>query len=153
MAEEIPNRPPGFAADQQDDVLGKIDQLLNRHLPKSPPADVVPVLTDTSLDDEVGASDGIPVLTDAVAGPGQSARPPLPSRLSTRNTVQIVRRMSMALDAEHARLAAQIGGDATQVRLLDRLVAELKRALPAAVRAAINDKTPGSARPGGDGQL
>jgi hypothetical protein len=61
--------------------------------------------------------------------------------------------MSMALDAEHARLAAQIGGDATQVRLLDRLVAELKRALPAAVRAAINDKTAGSARPGSDGQL
>jgi hypothetical protein len=34
-----------------------------------------------------------------------------------------------------------MGNDAAQARMLERLVAELKRALPAAVRAAITDKT------------
>ena len=48
--------------------------------------------------------------------------------------------MSIALDVEHIRLPAQIErDDAAQARMLDRLVAELKRALPGAVQAALYD--------------
>ena len=83
--------------------------------------------------------DGIPVLTDVVAGPGQdSGSPPVPSQSGSINSVLVVRRLALALDAEHARLSAEIGGDTNQLRMLDRLVAELKHALPAAVRAATN---------------
>ena len=40
MAEEIPRGPePTLEANPHDDVLGKIDQLLNRHRPRIPGAD------------------------------------------------------------------------------------------------------------------
>ena len=153
MAEEIPPEPT-FEADPQDDILGKIDQLLNRHRPKASAAETLPVLTHAPRHEDVPIGDGIPVLTDVVAGPRQPARPPpAPSRSSTISSVLILRRMALALDAEHARLLAQIGGDAAQARMLDRLVAELKHALPAAVRAAITDKTPDPTRPGDDARL
>jgi len=61
--------------------------------------------------------------------------------------------MAVALEAEHARLLAQIGGDTAQAHMLDRLVAELKRALPAAVRAAITVKTPDPSQLDDDGRL
>ena len=145
MAEEISRGPkPDSGADPQDDIVGKIDQLLNRHRPKASTAETVPLLMDAPRHEDVPSGDGIPVLTDVVAVTGQ---PPglAPLRSSTINSVMILRRMALALDAEHARLLAQIGSDAVQARMLDRLVAELKHALPAAVRAAITDKTPGPA--------
>ena len=155
MAEEFPRGPePHPDADPQDDVLGKIDQLLNRHRPKAPAAEAIPVLTDAPQDEAVPIEDGIPILTDVVSGPGQPAGPtPALSRSSTISSTLILRRMAVALEAEHARLRAQIGGDAAQAHMLDRLVAELKRALPAAVRAAITNKTPDPAQPGDDGRL
>ena len=153
MAEEIPRGPePHSEAGPQDDVLGKIHQLLNRHRPKASAAETIPVLTAAPRHEEVPIGDGIPVLTDVVAGTGQRARP-APLRSRTISSVMILRRMTLALDAEHARLLAQIGGDAAQARLLDWLVAELKHALPAAVRAAIIDKAPDPARPGEDARL
>jgi len=149
MAEDIPGEPP-LPADDSEDVLGKIDQLLNRHRPKAPAVEAIPVLTD----EDVPIGDGIPVLTDVVGGPGQSESLPLPfSRSSTISSALILRRMAVALDAEHASLMAQIGGDLAQARMLDRLVAELKRALPAAVRAAISDKTVDPPQSGGSGRL
>lgn len=155
MAEEIPRGPePHFEADQQDDVLGKIDQLLNRHRPKISAAEAIPVLTEMPGQEDVPIDDGIPILMDVVTGPGRPAKPPpASSRSGTISSMLILRRMAIALEAEHARLLAQIGGDVVQARMLDRLVAELKRALPAAVRAAITDKTPDPTRPGGDGRL
>jgi hypothetical protein len=143
MAEELPgDSDPVFDADQQDDLVGKIDQLLNKHLPKTSAAGEIPALTEASQLEDIPIDDGIPILTDIVAGPGQSAT--VPSGLSRSNALSstlILRRMAVALEAEQARLLAQMGNDAAQARMLERLVAELKRALPAAVRAAITDKT------------
>ena len=143
MAEEIPGGPePTLAADQHDDVLGKIDQLLNRHRPRIAAAEAIPI------------EDGIPILMDVVTGPGLAAKPPpASSRAGTIGSVLILRRMVIALEAEHARLLAQIGGDPAQARMLDRLVAELRRALPAAVRAALTVKTPGPVQRDDDGRL
>ena len=81
MAEEIPRGPvPQFEADQQhDDVLGKIDQLLNRHRPKPPDAfaQSAPVLTDALQVESIPASDdGLPTLTDVVGEPGRPAKRP-----------------------------------------------------------------------------
>ena len=153
MAEEF---PPGRGpeTDPRDDVLGKIDQLLNRHRPKAPAVEAIPVLTDAPQDEVVPIDDGIPLLTDVVGDPGKPASPPSAfSRSSTISSALILRRMAVALDAEHARLRAQVGSDSAQMQLLDRLVAELKRALPAAVRAAITDKAPDPAQPGDDARL
>lgn len=150
MAEENPPDPQSEAG-QQDDVLGKIDQLLNRHRPKTPAGETVPVLTQASPREELPPGDGIPVLTDMVTGPGRPVAPP-PTR-SGVNSALILRRMALALEAEHARLLSQVGGDAVHARMLDRLVAELRRVLPAALRAALADKAADPARPGDDGRL
>jgi len=150
MAEDIPGEPPLPADDYADDVLGKIDQLLNRHRPKTPVAESIPELTD----DDVPIDDGIPVLTDVVSGPGQPlSLAPAFSRSSSISSALILRRMAVAIDAEHARLQTQIAGDPVHTQMLDRLVAELKRALPAAVRAAITDKETDPTQSGGDGRL
>ncbi len=150
MAEEISRvNEPSLDDDPQDDVVGKIDQLLNRHRPRTPATEAIPVLTDAPREAAGPVDDGIPLLTDAVNAPIA----PASSRSGTVSSVLILRRMALSLDAEHARLRAQLGGDAAQIQLLDRLVAELKRALPAAVRSAVTDRTPDSARTGDDGRL
>ncbi len=154
MADETaPESQP--ETDQEDDVLGKIDQLLNRHRPKTSAGDAVPVLTDASPEEFVSIDDGIPVLVDVVTGPGRPAKlPPSPTRPSTITSVLILRRMSIALDAEHIRLLAQIDrSDALQARMLDRLVGELKRALPGAVRAALAQSLSTPSQPRDDGPL
>ena len=156
MAEEIPGGlDPTFDVDQNDDVLGKIDQLLNRHRPKTAVADVIPVLVDGSRGKTVPIDDGIPILSDVVSGPRRPATlAPSPASPSTASSVLIVRRMAIALDAEHIRLLAQIDrNDAEQARMLDRLVGELKRALPGAVRAALAQITSAPSQPDDDGQL
>jgi hypothetical protein len=154
MAENIPpnEAPAPHLADT--DVVSKIDDLLNRHRSKLPAGTATPVLMDPSYAQEALMDDGIPVLTDVVAGPGEDSKlPPVPSQSRMVNSVLIVRRMALALDVEHARLSAEMGEDTNQLRVLDRLVAELKHALPAAVRAAIIDKVPDPARQRDDGQL
>lgn len=155
MAEEIPHEPPHLEADQQDDVLGKIDQLLNRHRPKTSVADAVPVLTDASQEEPAPTDDGIPILRDVVSGPRRPVKlEPSPARPSTITSVLILRRMAIALDAEHIRLLTQIDrNDAEQARMLDRLVGELKRALPGAVRAALAQSMSAPSQPDDDGQL
>ena len=150
MSEDNPAKePPAPHPSDPTDVVGKINELLHRHRGKSFAGDV-----DSSQAHEDPFADGIPVLTDVVMGPGQDAKsPPTPPPAKTINSVLIVRRMALALDAEHARLLAEMGSDADRLRILDRLVAELKHALPAAVRAAIMDNVPDSVRRGDDGQL
>ena len=153
MAEDIPGEPPLPDGDA-DDVIGKIDDLLNRHRPKTPLAEAIPVLTDATQDEQIPIDDGIPVLTDMVNAPGQPlGLPTALSRFATISSALILRRMAVALDAERARLMTQMAGDPAQLRMLDRLVAELKRALPAALRAAITDKAADPTQPGGDGRL
>lgn len=156
MAEEIPRGPePHLEADQQDDVLGKIDQFLNRHRPKTPVADDVPVLKDAPREEAVPIDDGVPILRDIVSGPGRPAKlAPSPARPGTISSVLLLRRMSIALDAEHLRLLSQIDrNDTEQARMLDRLVGELKRVLPGAVRAALAQKMSAPSQPDDDGQL
>ena len=156
MAEQIPRGPdPQPETDQQDDVLGKIDQLLNRHRPKTSAAETIPMLTESPGEEDVPIDDGIPTLMDVVAGPGNPAKPPPAlSRSGTIGSVLILRRMAIALDAEHIRLLAQIDrNDAEQARMLDRLVGELKRALPGAVRAALAQYIPAPSQPDDDGRL
>jgi hypothetical protein len=154
MAEELPPEPQ-HEADHQDDVLGKIDQLLNRHRPKISAAEAIPVLTEVPGPEDVLIDDGIPVLVDVVTGPGRPAKPaPSPARPSTISNVLILRRMAIALDAEHIRLLAQIDrSDAAQARMLDRLVGELKRALPGVVRAALAQNRSAPSQPDDDGRL
>jgi hypothetical protein len=154
MAEEIPPEPR-LEADLQDDVLGKIDQLLNRHRPRIPAAEAIPVLTETPSQEDVPIDDGVPMLMDVVTGPGRPANPPpASSRSGTISSVLILQRMAIALDAEHIRLLAQIDrNDAEQARMLDRLVGELKRALPGAVRAALAQNMSATSQPDDDGQL
>ena len=145
MAEETARGPePQLEAEQQDDVLGKIDQLLNRHRPKTPANEAVPVLMDAPADDDIPPGDGIPVLTDVVNGPDRPADiPTTPPRSGAISSGLILQRMEIALDVVHIRLLAQIDrDDPEQARRLDRLVAELKRALPGAISSAIGDKTP-----------
>ena len=138
MAEEISRvDEPSLNDDPQDDVVGKIDQLLNRHRPKAPAVEAIPVLTNAPQDENDCVDDGIPVLTDAVARHGQPARilPPR-KRLSSTESALLLQRMEIALDAEHIRQLAQIDrDDAEKARMLDRLVAELKRVLPGIVTA------------------
>lgn len=156
MAEE--NSPgPDPDATRQDDVLDKIDQLLNRHRPKPPDAQAesAPLLTDAlPVENSNDNNDGIPTLTDVVGEAGRPAR--RPARLSASGSlagVLILRRLAIALDAEHLRLLAQIDrSDAAQARMLDRLVAELKRALPGAVQAALSDRS-SDPRSDDDGRL
>ena len=154
MAEEIPPEPH-LEADQEDDVLGKIDQLLNRHRPKISAAEAIPALTETPSQEDVPIDDGIPILMDVVTGPSHPPRtPPASSRFGTISSVLILRRMAIALDAEHIRLLAQIDrSDAEQARMLDRLFGELKRALPGAVRAALAQNMSAPSQPDDDGQL
>jgi hypothetical protein len=155
MAEEIPGRPePTLEANPHDDVLGKIDQLLNRHRPRISADEAIPVLTGMPSQEDVPIDDGIPILMDVVTGPGRAAKPPSESsRSGTISSALILRGMALALENEHARLLAQIGGDAARAHMLDRLVAELRRALPAAVRAAITVKTPEPSQLDDDGRL
>ena len=145
MADDIPRgNEPFLDTGQQDDILGKIDQLLNRHRPKAPAAEAIPVLTDAPTDEDVPIGDGIPVLMDVVTGPGRpSGAPSTPSRFSTISGALILQRMEIALDVEHIRLLAHIDRDDTEkARMLDQLVGELKRTLPGAINSAIKDKTP-----------
>lgn len=138
MAEERPRRmQPDLEDDRQDDVLGKIDQLLNRH--RSSASASVRAPGNASAPQDNPQEDGIPVLTDMVAGPGQPTLLP-PARPGPVNSALLLRRMAAALEAEQARMLAQIGTDETQAGMLERLVAELKRSLPAAVRAATTHK-------------
>ena len=145
MADDIPREnEPFLDTGQQDDVLKKIDQLLNRHRPKAPAAEAIPVLIVAPPNENVSIGDGIPVLLDVVTGPGRpSGAPSTTSLFSTISGALILQRMEIALDVEHIRLLAQIDRDDTEkARMLDQLVGELKRALPGAIGSAIKDRTP-----------
>lgn len=136
MAEDLPPKAD-IETEQHDEVLGKIEQLLNRHRPKPSDAAEIPLLTRAADQENGPNEDGIPTLLDIVPGlEHPAAAPSLLSPSITRISILILRRMAAALDAEHARLREQIG-DETQLHLLDLLVAELNQALPDAISAAV----------------
>lgn len=126
---------------EPEDVLGKLDQLLQRHRPRSPESDpAVPVLSDAlQPDPEHAPEDPIPTLTDIV---GKSARPASFRRPAGRADpaleTRIIYGLAAALEAEGKRLVSACG-DPAHTRQIEALVAELRRALPAIVRSALSD--------------
>lgn len=130
MAEDTPYIPPG-AEDGENDVLGKLDELLNRHKPKprDPGAEPVPVLTDALRDE-----DSIPTLTDIVSRPGTpSADAAAPNRLAAA----LVQRLAMRLEVERARMLGEAGGDSARAAILEELIFRLRESLPDIVQVAL----------------
>ncbi len=133
MAEDTPYVPPG-AEDAETDVLGKLDELLNRHKPKprDPKGEPVPVLTDARPEED---RSGIPTLTDIVS------RPDMPAPAARGESgVQgaLVQRLAMRLEVERARLLGEAGGNAARAEILDELVDRLRESLPDIVDVALS---------------
>ncbi len=140
MAEDTPYIPPG-AENGENDVLGKLDELLNRHKPRprDPEAEPVPILTDALQAD----TDSIPTLTDIVS------RPDLPARVAAAPDSlagALVQRLAMRLEVERARLLGEAGGDSTRAGILDELITRLRESLPDIVQVAISREERKTAR-------
>lgn len=125
---------------EQEDVLGKLDQLLQRHRSRPPESDpAVPVLSDAlTPEPEPAPEDPIPTLTDIVGKPA----PPASFRKIARRAdpaleTRIIYGLAAVLEAEGKRLVSE-GGDPARIRQIEALVAELRRALPAIVRSALS---------------
>jgi hypothetical protein len=149
MAEDLRNLPaPG--AEDEEDVLGKLDQLLHKHRPgtSEPGASPVPELTDTLRGTSAPVPGNIPTLVDMVGGPGR--KPSLPQRPDTSPSANanaeleagINLRLAVRLESERARLLERIGNDPARAQALDQLITELKRSLPAAVHSALAEDPP-----------
>ncbi|HEV8645515.1 MAG TPA: hypothetical protein VGR01_08075 [Burkholderiales bacterium] len=146
MAEDLRNLPPPGAEDE-DDVLGKLDQLLHKHRPgiSESGAAPVPELTDSLRGSDATVPGNIPTLVDMVSGPARE--PSLPQRpvanpsANARAVLEagINRRLAVKLELERARLLERIGNDPVRAQALDQLITELKRSLPAIVRAVLSD--------------
>ena len=149
MAEDIGKFSPRDTGDE-DDVLGKLDQLLNKHRPgtSEPGATTVPELTDSLRGVDATVPGSIPTLVDVVSGPVRD-----PSLQESRNTglsanaaavleVGVSLRLAVRLESERARLLEQIGNDPLRARAVDELITELKRSLPAIVRSVLSDGSP-----------
>ena len=145
MAEDLRNLPTG--ADEDDDVLGKLDQLLHRHRSGTAESGAAPVpeLTDSLRGNDAPDPGNIPTLVDLVSGP---AREPSLSRRSgtspSANTSAVLEaginlRLAVKLESERARLLERIGSDPVRAQALDQLITELKRSLPAIIRSVISD--------------
>ena len=133
MAEDTRYVPPG-AEDEAADVLGKLDELLNRHKPKprDPEGEPVPVLTDARAEDD---RPGIPTLTDIVSRPDM---PPPAARGESGVQGALVQRLAMRLEVERARLLGEADGDPARAEILDELINRLRESLPDIVDVALS---------------
>lgn len=130
MVEDNPYIPPG-ADDGEGDVLGKLDDLLNRHKPPPQDPQAAPVLTDALPEEDAS---GIPTLTDIVSRPQPSAREPAAqSGLDSA----LVQRLAMRLEVERARLLGEAGSDPVRTELLNELITRLRESLADIVQVAI----------------
>jgi len=146
MAEDLRNQPPPGAKDEED-VLGKLDQLLYRHRTgtSEPGAAPVPELTDSLRGTDAPVPGNIPTIVDRVSGPGRG--PSVPQRSDTIPSANanaaletaINLRLVVKLESERARLLKQLGNDPGRAQALDQLITELKRSLPAIIRSALSD--------------
>jgi hypothetical protein len=146
MAEDPRNLPPPGAEDEED-VLGKLDQLMHKHRAgtSEPGAGPVPVLTDSLRGTGAPAPGNIPTIVDRVSGPDRG--PSVPQRPDTSPSVNasaeleaaINLRLMVKLESERARLLKQLGNDPGRAQALDQLITELRRSLPAIVRSALSD--------------
>ncbi|HEX7812957.1 MAG TPA: hypothetical protein VF460_13705 [Burkholderiales bacterium] len=133
MAEDTPYVPPGAEDEESSDVLGKLDELLNRHKPKPrAEAEAVPILTDVLPEED---SDAIPTLTDIVSGPGSPPREAAAQRSLEGGLVQ---RLGMRLEVERARLLGEGAGTPGRAEVLDELVNRLRESLPDIVQVALS---------------
>jgi hypothetical protein len=146
MAEDLRNIPPP-GAEEEDDVLGKLDQLLYKHRPGAPEPGAAPVpeLTDSLRGTDAPVPGNIPTLVDMVSGPAREpSLPQRPSASPSGNTSAVLEarinlRLALKLEAERARLREQIGNDPVRAQALDQLITALKRSLPAIVRSVLSD--------------
>jgi len=146
MAEDLRSIPPPGAEDE-DDVLGKLDQLLYKHRPgaSEPGAAPVPELTDSLRGTNAQVTGNIPTLVDMVSGPAREpSLPQRPNASPSENTTAVLEaginlRLALKLEAERARLLEQIGNDPVRAQALDHLITALKRSLPAIVRSVLSD--------------
>ena len=143
MVQDTPYVPPG-AEDADDNLLGKLDDLLNRHKPKprDPEGEPVPVLTDARPEDD---RPGIPTLTDIVSRPDM---PPPAARGDSGVQSALVQRLAMRLEVERARLLGEAGGNPARAEILDELINRLRESLPDIVDVALSREerkfTPGA---------
>ena len=146
MAEDLRSIPPPGAEDE-DDVLGKLDQLLYKHRPgtSEPGAAPVPELTDSLRGTDAPVPGNIPTLVDMVSGPAREpSLPRRPNASPSENASAVLEaginlRLALKLEAERARLLDEIGNDPVRAEALDHLITALKRALPAIVRSGLSD--------------
>jgi hypothetical protein len=146
MAEDPRSIPPPGAEDE-DDVLGKLDQLLYKHRPgaSEPGAAPVPELTDSLRRTDAPVPGNIPTLVDMVSGPArQPSLPQRPNASPSENTSAVLEaginlRLALKLEAERARLLEQMGNDPARAQALDHVITALKRSLPAIVRSVFSD--------------
>ncbi len=146
MAENLRNLPPP-GADEEEDVLGKLDQLLYKHRPGTSESGAAPVpeLTDSLRGTDAPVPGNIPTLVDMVSGP--ASEPSMPQRPNTSLSANasavleagINLRLAVKLESERARLLERIGNDPVRAQALDQLITELKRSLPAIVRSVLSD--------------
>jgi len=132
MAESRPPYIPPGAEDEQSDVLGKLDDLLNKHKPSAAAAETVPILTDALPEEDAVP---IPTLTDIVSRPDSGPR-------ETTDTSSLesalVQRLGMRLEVERARLLGEAGGTPDRAGILDELVKRLRESLPDIVQVALS---------------
>jgi hypothetical protein len=149
MAENLRNvLHPG--AESEEDVLGKLDQLLHKHRPgtSEPGAPPIPELTDSLRGTDAPVPGDIPTLVDMVNGPAREpSRPQRPNTSPSANANAVLEaginlRLAAKLESERARLLERIGNDPVRAQALDQLITELKRSLPAAVRSALTEDPP-----------
>jgi hypothetical protein len=133
MAEDTPYIPPG-AEDEESDVLGKLDELINRHKPKprDPAIEPVPILIDALPEDDTR---GIPTLTDIVSRPDT---PPPDAGAQSGVEGALVQRLAMRLEVERARLLGAAGGNPARTEILDELIERLRESLPDIVRVTFS---------------
>ena len=147
MAEDSGILPSG--AEDEDDVFGKINQLLNKHRPATAePGELpVPELTDSLRRTDAPVPGNIPTLVDKVSGPARD--PSLPQRTGAMQSANsraaleagINLRLAVRLETERARLLEQIGNDPERAKALDQLITALKRSLPEVVRSVLSDQS------------
>lgn len=152
--------PPGRDdGGTNDDVLGKLDRLLNRYRPSAQDPSRAPTLTATPDTEGIADEFGIPTLTDIVAGPRVRAVKNTPGEeasggLDTGLAAAILRHLLSTLRAERARLAAEFDEDPEKMSLLAHILDELEQALPAAISAAVSGSdSPGQDAPQDDGRI
>jgi hypothetical protein len=137
------------AADEDDELFDKLDQLLSRHQGRAQPnvPAPVPTLTEAVEPPPPDATQEVPVLHDAVELPASEAAAESPSAERRRQLqVALYLRLRQRLDREFETLLSTRSAAAERGALLQTLQT-LRNALPAIVRESVDHALGGSPRP------